>query len=75
CQIQQREREQIGQLQLALAPFDLNLPESETFDTWLTEVTQRGEFFNTQKMLAQTLSQQIDVSNATLQSESNQLNK
>lgn len=73
-QLQQRKNEQTEQLHTALAPFCLSLPTSEKFDEWLTEVAQRGEFFNTQKTTAQALSQKIEVTHATLKSESEQLN-
>ena len=75
AQLQQRKNEQTEQLQTALAPFELKLPESEDFDKWVSDTTQRGEFYNTQKTTAQTLSQKIEVSSASLKSETEQLNQ
>ncbi|EPL6455440.1 SbcC/MukB-like Walker B domain-containing protein [Providencia rettgeri] len=75
AQLQQRKNEQTEQLQAALAIFELTLPESENFDEWLSGITQRSEFYNTQKTTAQTLSQKIEVSSATLKSENEQLNQ
>ncbi|GAB1438887.1 AAA family ATPase [Providencia sp.] len=74
-QLQQRYQAQTTQLNTALAPFNLSLPESEKFDGWINEVTQRGELFNHQKAAAQSLNQQIEVNNATLKSESEQLDQ
>lgn len=72
-QLQQRWQAQTIQLNALLAPFNLKLPESKQFDEWLDEITQRGELFNRQKIAAQTLTQQIEVINATLKFESEQL--
>lgn len=74
-QLQQRYQAQTTQLNTVLAPFNLSLPESEKFDEWIDEVTQRGELFNHQKAAAQSLNQQIEVNNATLKSESEQLDQ
>lgn len=73
AQLQQRKNEQTEQFQTALVHFDLNLPESENFDKWVSDITQRGEFYNTQKVTAQALNQKIEVTSATLKSESDQL--
>ncbi|WP_369309941.1 AAA family ATPase [Providencia rettgeri] len=72
-QLQQRKNKQTEQLQVALAPFALSLPESSKFNEWISEIAQRGEFYNSQKMAAQVLSQKIEVTRATLTSESEQL--
>ncbi|MGG4608084.1 SbcC/MukB-like Walker B domain-containing protein [Providencia sp. Me31A] len=72
-QLKQRWQAQTMQLNALLTPFNLKLPESEKFDEWVDEVTQRGELFNRQKIAAQALNQQIEVNNATLKSESEQL--
>ncbi|MEQ4675740.1 AAA family ATPase [Providencia vermicola] len=73
AQLQQRKNEQTEQFQTALVHFDLNLPESKNFDKWVSDITQRGEFYNTQKVTAQALNQKIEVTSATLKSESEQL--
>ncbi|KLN47222.1 hypothetical protein AAY77_02915 [Providencia rettgeri] len=72
-QLQQRKQIQIEQWQSTLDPFNLSAPDKDKFDEWFREVTQRSERFNNQKMAAQTLSQQIEVNNATLKVESAQL--
>lgn len=73
AQLQQRKQVQLAQWQSALAPFNLSVPDKDNFDEWVSKVTQRSERFNNQQMAAQTLSQQIEVNNATLKVDSEQL--
>lgn len=73
-QFQQRKQRQLEQWQSTLAPFNLNVPDKDKFDEWVLDITQRSERFNNQKVAAQTLSQYIEVNNATLKIESEQLN-
>ncbi|MEX9911095.1 AAA family ATPase [Providencia huaxiensis] len=73
-QFQQRKQIQLDKWQSTLTPFNLNVPDKDKFDEWISELTQRSEHFNNQKMMAQTLSQQIEVNKATLKAESEQLN-
>ncbi|EPQ5230011.1 SbcC/MukB-like Walker B domain-containing protein [Providencia stuartii] len=73
-QFQQRKQIQLDKWQSTLTPFNLNVPDKDKFDEWISELTQRSEHFNNQKVMAQTLSQQIEVNKATLKAESEQLN-
>ena len=68
-QLQQRKNEQTEQLQSALTQFQLILPENNDFDAWFSNIEQRSQFYESQKIAAQKLTQQIDVSNATLAAE------
>ncbi|MEQ5573623.1 AAA family ATPase [Providencia huaxiensis] len=72
-QFQQRKQIQLDKWQSTLTPFNLNVPDKDKFDEWISEISQRSERFNNQKVMAQTLSQQIEVNKATLKVELEQL--
>lgn len=68
---QRRYQQQNEQLQSALAEFEL--PATASVEHKLATLAQRGQHYESNKNHAQTLSQQIAVSRATLQADINQL--
>ena len=73
--LQLRKNEQTEQLQSSLCQFKLTLPDNNSFEEWFTNIEQRSQFYESQKIAAQKLIQQIDVSKVTLASEMTQKNQ
>ncbi|EFB71254.1 AAA family ATPase [Providencia rustigianii] len=64
--LQQRYEQQVQQLEASLAPFKLARPTQEQFEPWFMDIEERAKRYESQKMIAQQLTQKIDVNTAAL---------